>query len=78
MLKTRKLLLAFASEQLADLVKLLKIDPKGSGFGMLANDSNGLRRGVDKALVGAAEAWVLASGFGEIEIEIVCNENSHS
>ena len=39
-----------------------EIDPKTAGFGMLATDPNGLQRGVGKALVGAAEAWVLAEG----------------
>ena len=75
MLKKRKLLLAFASEQLAGVVKFEKIEPKTAGFGMLANDPNGLQRGVGKALVGAAEAWVLAGGFSEMEIEIVRAEN---
>ena len=75
MLKTRKLPLAFASEQLASVVKIEKIDPKTAGFGMLAADPNGLQRGVGKALVGAAEAWALAEGFSEMEIEIVRAEN---
>ncbi|MEC8200732.1 MAG: GNAT family N-acetyltransferase [Pseudomonadota bacterium] len=75
MLKTRKLPLAFANEQLASVVKIEKIDTKTVGFGMLAADPNGLKRGVGKALVGAAEAWALAEGFSEMEIEIVRAEN---
>ena len=78
LLKKRKLLLAFASEQLAGVVKIEKIGPKIAGFGILATDPNGLQRGVSKALVGAAEAWALAEGFGETEIEIVCAENPNS
>ncbi|MEC7658298.1 MAG: GNAT family N-acetyltransferase, partial [Pseudomonadota bacterium] len=62
LLKSRKLLLAFASEQLAGVVKIEKIDPKTAGFGMLAADPNGLQRGAGKALVGAAEAWPLRKG----------------
>ncbi len=42
---------------------------------MLAANPNGLQRGVGKALVGAAEAWALAEGFGEMEIKIVRAEN---
>ena len=58
--------------------KILEIEPKTAGFGILANDSNGLQRGVGKALVGAAEAWVLTDGFGEMAIEIVRAENPHN
>ena len=75
LLKTRKLLLAFASEQLAGVVKIAEIDPKTAGFGMLATDPNGLQRGVRKALVDLAEAWALAEGFSEMEIEIIRAEN---
>ena len=78
LLKSRKLLLAFAGEQLAGVVKIEKIDPKIAGFGMLATDPNGLQRGAGKALVGAAEAWALAEGFGEMEIEIVRAENPNT
>ena len=55
-----------------------EIEPKTAGFGMLATDPNGLQRGVGKALVGAAETWVLSQGFGEMEIEIVRAENLKS
>ena len=78
MLKTRKLLLAFASKQLAGVVKIEKNDLKTAGFGMLATGSSSLQRGVGKALVGAAKAWVLAEGFGEMELEIVRAENPNN
>ena len=66
----RKLPLAFANEQLASVVKIEKFDSKTAGFGMLAADPNGLQRGVGTALVGASEAWALAEGFSEMEIEM--------
>ena len=78
MLKTRKLLLAFASKQLAGVVKIEKNDLKTAGFGMLATGSSSLQRGVGKALVGAAEAWALAEGFSEMEIELVQAENPNA
>ena len=78
MLKTRKLPLAFANEQLASVVKIEKFDSKTAGFGMLAADPNGLQRGVGTALVGASEAWALAEGFSEMEIEIVRAENPNA
>ena len=79
LLANRKMLLAYAEDTLAGVVKIEEIATGIGGFGMLAVDPDGLRTGVGRALVAEAEAWARTMGFTEMEIEIVHAEtpNAH-
>ncbi len=78
LLTNQKMLLAYADNTLAGVVKIEEIAPGIGGFGMLATDPDGLKKGVGRALVAEAEAWGRAMRFAEMEIEIVRAESPNA
>ena len=79
LLANQKKLLAYLEDTLTGMVKIEKIAAGIGEFGKLAVNPDGLRIGVDRALVAEAEAWDRTMGFAEIEIKIIRAEkpNSH-
>lgn len=79
LLANQKMLLAYVEDILAGVVKIEKVTTGIGGFGMLATDPDGLRKGVGRALVVEAETWAREMGLVEMEIEIVRTEppNDH-